>query len=153
MTPTIRAVRAIMSLYAKSVLWPLLWVLCAAYVLTMAVIGWVAYVASPWWWLLAVVPSAALVIGLVVWGVVFALAHRLAPNLTSRQRRATRKFVAHIGRIAEHMGTPRVVLVFRIIKDIIAPPANGRTFISQLASEPGQMRREFEEVRGLFEEG
>lgn len=150
MTPTVLAIRAITTTYAQTLLRPLLVAGIAIYVIVLAIIGWVAYLASPWWWLLAVIPTIIFLVAVALWTVVYLLSKRLAPQMNKAQRAAAKKFISRIGKVAEHVGTPRFVLIFRVIKDIIAPPPSGQTFIGELTQTPGEMRRHFEELRRLF---
>lgn len=150
MDATILAVRAVTSEYARQLLWPILGVIFLIFTAVMALIGWVAYVASPWWWFLAIGPVVLFIIAFIAWLFVYLLAKRWSPILNKRQKKATKKFVAHIGRVAEHMATPRFVIIVRVIKDVLTRPTSSRTFIGEIAQEPGEMRRDFDDLRSLF---
>ena len=88
MKPTISAVRAVSSVYAKSLLKPLLLIGLGVYGVAMALIVWIAYAVSPWWLLLAIIPTVIIVVGLLAWLIVWILAIRLAPSMNGNQRRA-----------------------------------------------------------------
>lgn len=150
MDTTVLAIRAITSEYARQLLWPFLWVGVTAYIVIMLLIGWIASVASQWWWLLGIGPTILLVIALLVWLFVYLLAKRWSPILNKRQKSATKKFVKHIGKVAEQMAMPRFVIIFRVLKDATMRPTSGKTFIGEIAQEPGEMRRDFDELRSLF---
>ena len=151
MTPTILAIRAVTGEYALQILRPILWIGLGVYAIIMGLIIWIAADVSSWWLLLAIVPSLIFVVGLLIWVIVWTLARRLSPQMNKTQKKATKKFVSHIGKTAEHMGTPRVLLIVRVIKDVLFPPVNGnRTFIAELAQTPGDMHRDFEQLRKLF---
>lgn len=137
-------------MYALQFLRPVLWIGIGVYVLLLLLIGWIATSVSAWWWLLAIVPTFLMSVGIVVWLIVRTLAARLAPSMNKRQKTATKKFVGHIGTVAEHLGTPKFVIMFRVVKDILARPTSGKTFIGEIAQEPGEMRRDFEDLRSLF---
>jgi hypothetical protein len=149
MNATVSAIRAITSVYARQLLRPILWIGIAVYVFLLVVIGLIAYSASNWWWLLATVPSLLFVIGLVVWTITWVLSGRIAPQMNKAQLVATKKFVKHIGYVAEHMGLSRFTIIVQIIKDVVTRPKEG-TFIGELAQKPGEMRRDFENLRKLF---
>ncbi len=150
MDSTILSIRAVSSEYAKQLLWPVLFVVLGVYIGIMALIWWVAATASPWWWLLTVIPTCLVIILGSVWVVARALILRLAPTMNTQQKSATKHFVKRINRVAEHMGTPRFVIIYRIIKDALMRPTSGQTFIGEIAQEPGEMKRAFEELRRLF---
>lgn len=150
MNPTVLALRAISSLYAQEILRPFLAIGCIVYAIILAIIGWIAYVASSWWWLLAILPTLIFLVGLTGWIVVYLIARRIAPQMNKTQRRAAKKFVGRIGQAAEHLATPKFILIFRIVKDALLRPSDDHTFIGQLAREPGEMRHEFDNLRKLF---
>lgn len=151
MNATILAIRAITSVYAQQLLMPILWIGLGIYAFVMAIIIWIAYVASPWWLLLALMPTALIIVGVLLWAIVWGLSKRLSPPLDKKKRQATKKFVSHIGRVAEQIGTPKFVLVFRVIRDVLSAPTNSsQTFIGEIASTPGEMHRDFEKLRELF---
>lgn len=150
MDKTVLAVRAIASEYAKRWLWLPLVVGSAMYMVVLAIIWWVAAVASPWWWLLAIVPTFVFLVALTLWIIAQIIVRRVAPPMNSRQKKAARAFVGRIDKVAEHIGTPKFVILYRILKDVVTRPTSSRTFIGEIASEPGEMRRLFDELRALF---
>lgn len=150
MESTILAIRAISSFYARGLLWPFLWIGIGVYVITLLFIGWIAYMASDWWWLLAIVPTLLMLIGGAIWTVIYLLVRRIAPPMNKRQIKATKKFVGHIGKVAEQASTSSFVILVRIVKDIMTRPQSDRTFIGELVNEPGDIHRDFETLRRLF---
>lgn len=150
MNATILAIRAITSIYAQQLLLPVLWIGVSVYVLVLTLVIWIASISSPWWTLLAVVPTVLIVAGIFLWVVVWALAQHLAPPLNAEKRQAAKQFIAHISRVAEQAGTPKFVLIMRVIQDVVFAPDTSRTFIGEIASTPGDMHRDFERLRELF---
>ncbi len=150
MEQTIRAVRAITSEYAKRWLWLPLVIGVAVYVVVMGLIWWVAVVASAWWWLLAIVPTFVFLVALTLWMIARMIVGRMAPVMSKKQKKAARRFVGRIDKVAERLGTPKFVILYRILKDVIAHPTSSKTYIGEIASEPGEMRRAFDELRSLF---
>lgn len=150
MSSTVKAVRAVTSEYAKQLLWPILFIGVGAYTAIMLIISWIAYIVSPWWLLLAFVPTVLFCVGLAIWIGVRATASRIAPDMNQRQKAATRKVVKLVGSVAEQLGTPRFVLIFRIIKDVVFPSSSKQTLIGELTETPGQLHRSFDELRKLF---
>jgi ABC-type multidrug transport system fused ATPase/permease subunit len=150
MNPTVLAVRAITTTYAQTILKPLLFIGIGIYVAVLLLIGWIAYAASPWWWLLAVVPTVIFFVALLLWTLAFLLSKRLAPRMDREQKKTARRFVGRTGKAAEHLGTPRFVLVFRVIRDLLFPPVNGQTFLGEVSGLPGELRRDFDDLRRSF---
>jgi hypothetical protein len=150
MNSTILAVRAVTAVYARQLLWPLLWIGLGVYAVVLAIVIWIAYAVSPWWMLLAILPTILIIVGLLIWIIIWGLTKSLEPDMNKEKRVATKKFVGHIGRVAEHVGTPKFVIFYRVLKDIVARPEKGETFIGEIAQTPGEMRRDFETLRKLF---
>lgn len=150
MNSTILAVRAITSEYAKQLLWPVLFIGLAVYAGVIGLIWWITTMASDWWWLLAIVPTCFVIIGLGVWLIARTLILRLAPTMNAKQKSATKQFVKRLNNVTEQLGTPKFIIIYRLVKDALMRPASGKTYIGEIAQEPGDMKRAFEELRGLF---
>ena len=150
MNSTVLAIRAITSLYVKRLLLPILLIGLAIYAAIIGLVWWIAVMSSGWWWLLAVLPTFVIAVGLVLWLIARTVAIRIAPVMNKKQTAATKQFIKRIDGVAEHIGTPKFVIIYRVIKDIIVRPTSSKTYIGEIANEPGEMRREFEDLRGLF---
>ena len=144
------AVRAVTAEYASQLLKPVLWIGTGVYVLIIGIIIWAGTASSPWWLLFTIMPTALFVIGLAIWVGIWVMAKRLAPEMNKPQRVATKKVVKQVSTVAEQLGTPRFILIFRLVKDVIFPRTTKQTFISELAETPGQLHRSFQELRKLF---
>lgn len=150
MDSTILAIRAVTAEYAKRLLWLPLIIGVAAYVVVLLLVGWIASSAGAWWWFLAILPTGIFMVALALWILARLFAMRLAPSMNKAQRQAVRHFSKRIDKVAEHVGTPKFILIFRITKDLVARPTAGKTFIGEIAQEPGEMRRAFDDLRSLF---
>lgn len=144
------AVRAVTSHYAKDLLRPILFIGIAGYVLVMAIVIWITTTVNGWWILLGFVPTVLFCVGLAVWLGVWFSARKLSPHLNKAQKHATKEVVEQVGKIAEQIGTPRFLLIFRIVKDVMFPSKTKQTLIGELAETPGQLHRSFENLRKLF---
>lgn len=150
MGSTVQAARAVTSEYARQLLRPLLWIGIGVYAFVAAIVIWIAYAASPWWLLLGIIPTTLFCVGLAIWIGVFVTAGRLAPDMNREQRKATKQVVKQVGAVAERIGTPKFILLFKIVRDVVFPPRTGQTLIGELADTPGQLHRDFEALRKLF---
>lgn len=150
MSPTILAVRAVTSVYVRQILKFILIVGLAVYAAVMAIVIWLSSDISPWWSLLGIIPTLLILIGGLMWVIVWVLSGRLSPAMNKKQKTATKKVVKDIGQAAEQLGTPRFILLFQVVKDVVFPPKNNRTFIGELADTPGKLKRDFENLRKLF---
>lgn len=150
MSSTVMAVRAVTSQYAKDLLKPVLLVGTGVYLFVMAIVIWIALVVNGWWILLSFVPTVLFCVGLAIWLGVWFTARRLSPNMNKTQKGATKEVVEQVSRIADQLGRPRFVLIFRVVKDVLFPPPGKRTLIGELADTPGELHRSFEKLRKLF---
>lgn len=150
MSSSVLAVRAVTAVYARQLLLPVLWIGLGTYAIVMAIIIWIAYAVSPWWLLLAFLPTIVICVGLALWLGVWFTAKKISPDMDKRQKAATKKVVKKLNDVAEQVGTPRFVLIFRIARDVVFPPKTGRTLVGELADMPGELHRSFQELRKLF---
>lgn len=150
MDKTVLAVRAISSEYAKRWLLPFLCIGTGIYAALLLLIGWIATSVNAWWWLLAIVPTFVFLIALSVWIIVRIIAGRIAPPLTKSQKKAAKQFNERIDGVAERIATPKFIVLYRIIKDVVTRPTSSKTFIGEIAQEPGEMRRAFDDLRNSF---
>lgn len=150
MSSTVKAVRAVTSRYAKDLLLPILFIGVAAYAIIMALVIWITVAVSGWWILLGFVPTVLFCVGLAVWIGLWIAATKLSPDMNKTQKQGTKKVVEQVDKIAEQIGTPRFVLIFRIAKDVIFPSKTSQTLIGELTETPGELRRSFEALRKLF---
>lgn len=150
MDQTVLAIRAITSEYAKRWLWLPFAIGVGVYVLIIGLIWWVAAEASPWWWLLAIIPTLLFLIALTIWIIARIITERVAPEMNKKQKKAAKAFVGRIDKVAEHIGTPKFVILYRILKDVVVRPTSSKTYIGEIASEPGEMRRAFDDLRSTF---
>lgn len=150
MNTTILAIRAVTSEYAKRLLRPILWIGLAVYIFVMTIVIWISVAVSPWWLLLAFLPTILFCVGLSIWVGVRITASRVAPAMNKEQKTATKKVVDLLSDTAERLGTPRFILIFQVIKDVMSPPKNKRTLIGELTETPGQLHHSFEDLRKLF---
>jgi hypothetical protein len=150
MSSTVKAVRAVTSHYAKDLLRPILVIGIAVYAIIMALVIWITVAVNGWWILLGFIPTILFCVGLAIWGGVWFAARRLSPDMNKTQKKATKEVVEQVSKVAEQLGTPRFILIFRIIKDVTFPSSSKQTLIGELADTPGQLHRSFEALRKLF---
>lgn len=150
MGSTVSAVRAVTAEYAKQILRPLLFIGSGVYAVVMALVIWIAVAVNPWWMLLGTLPTILFCVALAIWIGVRTAASRLSPDMNKAQKAATKKVVARVSTVAEQIGTPRFLLIFRIVKDVVFPPKSNRSFIGELADTPSGLKKDFDALRALF---
>lgn len=147
MDSTILAMRAVTAVYAKQLLWPALYTVVAVYAVIFALSYWLASTFHPLWWLLALMLTPIFLAACVVWAIAFALTSRIHPKLTRTQKTLTRDIVSHVSHIAEQLGTPKFIILSRIVRDVVFGSTIRGSYLGELTHEPGEAKRKFEELR------
>lgn len=147
MDSTVLAIRAITAFYARQLLWPAIYVWVGVYAIIFGFSYWLAESFHPLWWLLVLMLTPIFLVGIALWVACFVLVSRLHPKLTSHQKKLTREIVAHISHIAEQVGTPKFIILGRIVKDVVFGSSLRSSYIGELTAEPGEAKRKFDELR------
>lgn len=149
MKPTILAIRAVGAEFARRMYLPVAILAIVIIVAFASLTAWLISL-SAWWWLLmfAVVSSACIAISVLT--VLYLTIRRVTPDQNPIQHKAVRGFVDKIQLLSDTVGTPKVVLLFRIIKDIAAPRADG--FIGSLTGASATVKKDFEALIKLFDD-
>ncbi|MBH1980690.1 hypothetical protein I8H83_05530 [Candidatus Saccharibacteria bacterium] len=147
MDSTVLAVRAITASYGRQLLWPTLIVLVALYIIIFGLSWWLAAVFHPLWWLLVLMLTPLFIVGCLAWGLCFFLISRIHPKLNKTQTKLTREIVGHITHIAEQVGTPKFIILGRIVRDVVFGTNLRTSYIGEITHEPGDAKRKFDELR------
>lgn len=147
MDSTILAVRAVTATFGRKLLWPVLIVLVAVYLIVFGLSWWLAAAVHPLWWLLVIMLTPLFCVLGLVWTLCLVLLRRIHPPLNPHQKKLTHEIVDHIAHIAEELGTPRFIILGRILRDAIFGTSLKGSYIGQMTREPGEAHRKFEELR------
>lgn len=136
------AIRSIGTEFANRLFYPVVIAGAVAAGLLVALAYWLTTLSS-WWWLLFIPIVMAICIGVAVFIVIKLVIRSITPSQTKQQKQAAKQFVDKIQTVAEATQTPKVVLLFRVVRDIAAPRESG--FIGNLASTTGSLKADFAE--------
>lgn len=105
-------------------------------------------VISAWWWLL----FAPLILFIVIF-IVAAIISRvvigiLKPNQSREQKKLVRQFVDTLQGTSEMVQTPKFILFFRLVKDIIRP--NKQNLVSEFTLKAGSLKTILQEIVASF---
>ncbi len=102
---------------------------------------------SAWWWLLFI-PTVALcsLLGAIEI-VLFVLIRRVRPGQTKEQKQAVQRFVDKIQRTAEIVGTPKAVILFRVVRSAASPSKD--PYLADLVSSK-ELVGDFRELQRMF---
>jgi hypothetical protein len=148
MNPTITAIRCIGTEFARRLLYPI--TIAVGSVLSLLVIGALLLGNLNPWWLLLLIPVVMLLcIVTAVLMIVWLTIRTVTPVQSKAQQRAVKAYVDKLQRISDAAQTPKVILLFRIVRDVAAPRKDG--FISSIADDTTSLKRDFRELQNLFQ--
>ena len=147
MKPSILAIRSIGAEFANRVYLPVAVVALVTLAGLFGLTFWLTTL-SDWWWLLfaLLIIVGSVVIGVL--GVVKLVIRSVTPAQSKAQKKRTKAFVDKLQRLSEVAGTPKLVLLFQIVRDIAAPRENG--LIASISTDTTSLKREFIELSNTF---
>jgi len=102
------------------------------------------------WWLLLLIPVVmVLCIVAAVLTILWLVIRTVSPAQTKVQRRAVKTYVDKLQRLSDAVNTPKVILLFRIVRDVAAPRKDG--FIGSITDDTASLKRDFQQLQKLFQ--
>lgn len=147
MKPTILAIRAIGTEFAKRTFRIVAIFIGATSALLLGLTIWLTTLSS-WWLLLLFVLICALCIAISVLTVFWLTIRRVTPKQSPEQRKAVSRFVDNIQKISDIAGTPKIALLFQLVRDIAMPRETG--FIGGLTTTTKELRDDLSSLITLF---
>lgn len=146
--PIILAIRAIGSEFARRMYRPILWTGVITFIVLFCILIWLVNV-SGWWWLaFTPVILAALLFAILAATVGFALS-LLKPQQTAEQRLKVTAFVDALQMSAEVASTPRFLILFRLVQDVVRP--SDHSYVKELSTNAATLRTGFQEIIKSFQ--
>lgn len=147
MNSSLLAIRSTGAEFANRIFYPVVIVGAVAAAILVGLTFWLTTFSS-WWWLLFIPVVMLISIGLAVSIILKLTIRYVTPAQTKAQKQATKHFVDKLQLVSETIQTPKVILLFRIVKDIAAPKEQG--FIGSLTSSTGSLKRDFIDLSNSF---
>ncbi len=148
MSPTITVIRCIGTEFARRLLYPI--AIVASILLTVMVVGVLLLGTLSTWWLLLLIPVVmVLCIVAAVLTILWLVIRTVSPAQTKVQRRAVKTYVDKLQRLSDAVNTPKVILLFRIVRDVAAPRKDG--FIGSITDDTASLKRDFQQLQKLFQ--
>lgn len=127
MKPFVLALRAIGAEFATRLFIPVVSIAAIIMALVAGGIWWLTTL-SQWWWLLFIPVTSLFCILVGVGFVVFSLIRYIRPPQTNTQKKAVKQFVNRLQTIAEVTGTPKFIVLYRVVQSIAAPSKDAYLF-------------------------
>jgi NADH:ubiquinone oxidoreductase subunit 6 (subunit J) len=147
MSPTITVIRCIGTEFARRLLYPI--AIIASILLTLMVVGVLLLGTLSSWWLLLLIPVVMVlcIVGAVL-TITWLTIRLVTPTQTKTQRQAVKIYVDKLQRLSDAVQTPKVILLFHIVRDVAAPRKDG--FISSITDDTASLKRDFQQLQKLF---
>jgi len=147
MKPTLQASRSIAAEFATRLYLPILIIIIIAAVILLA--GSIYLVTlSAWWIILLVLVSLVVLFAAGALTVSWVFIRIVAPMQTKAQKKLTKSFVDKFQRLSEVVATPKFVLFFQVMRDVINPRQDG--FVISATGDASSLKNDFIEIRNSF---
>lgn len=148
MTPSFIAIRSIAAEFAFRIYLSVTIFLAIGSLLVVGLMIWLITL-SLWWLLLAIpaflmiiVASAALFIG-------YLILKMIKPTQNKKQTKLVKDFVDKIQHLSEITQTPKIVLLFRVIRDTLT--AKKSSYIQSVIDDTASLRNDYVEIIAAFD--
>lgn len=147
MKPSLLAIRSVGADYANRLLFP---VVIIFIILASSAVGLVLWLTgSNDWWLLLAIPTIILVsagVGILV--ITGLIIRAITPKRSNEQKAASKKLADKLVYLSETAQTPKFILLFQVVRDVVAPRENG--FIGTLSHDTLSLSGDFKKLRDSF---
>jgi hypothetical protein len=145
--PSFLAIRSIASEFARRLYVPaaVSAAIVAALVLALAI--WLVTI-NEWWLILLILVCGMTFFAFVALGVALIVIKKVTPQQSKIQKKQTKAFVDKLLRVAEVTSTPKFILLFQVMKDIVKPSHEG--FISSVSNDTVSLKRDFIALKDSF---
>lgn len=147
MKPSVLAIRSLGAEFATRLYLPVLITVAISAVGLLGISIWLATL-SPWWLILVGIVLLLTIIAGVVLTIGWLVIKTVSPNQTKNQKQQAKAMVDKIQGVAEVTMTPKSVLLFRVMRDVIAPSQQG--FISSVSHDTVSLTKDFSALRDTF---
>jgi hypothetical protein len=145
--PILLAIRAVSAEFARRMYVPLVWSSAILLALLLGVLIWLVTISGWWWMALVPVILAALLFALLatLTGIVLTL---LRPQQNKAQRLRVTSFVDALQASSETIATPKFIIFFRLLKDIVRPTK--QSYVRELSDNATTLRTGFQDIIASF---
>jgi hypothetical protein len=147
--PSFQAVRSIGVTFASRLYKPVVIVYCIVAAILLGLSIWLATIDPLWLILLVFVVFILFIVGGLLVAGLFII-KRVAPVQTKAQKLQSKQLADKLMRLAEVTGTPKIVLLFNVVKDVVAPSDKG--YIISLSNDTTSIKRDFIALRNSFDQ-
>jgi len=140
-------IRAVGTEFARRLFLPAALIVLGVAIVSIVTMIWLLTI-SAWWLLLAVPVFLLVVVSVILLAVTSVVIQTVAPQQTARQRSEVKRFVDKLQTLSDVIQTPKFILLFRIVKDIVLPSQNG--FIQSTSGDTLSLKKDFQALQRSF---
>ena len=148
MKNSVTVIRAVVAEFVQRIYLPILIVAIIISVF-LAVGSILLTMVSVWWWILAVPVFILVLVAATVLIVARLVIMSLTPKQSTTQKFAVKAFVDKLQNLSEITQTPKIVLLFRIVKDAVIVTDDG--FLKTTISHSLSLKKDFVHLQQLFQ--
>jgi len=145
--PSFLAIRSIGAEFVHRLYLPVVIIVAIVAVILLALSIWLVTV-SEWWLILLILVCGLILFATVLLAVTLVIIRKVAPKQNKIQKKQTKAFVEKLLRVAEVTSTPKFILLFQVMKDIVKPSQSG--FISSVSNDTVSLKRDFLALKDSF---
>lgn len=140
------AIRAIGAEYATRLWRSSIYTTIIAAAVSVGLLLWLTSLSS-WWWLLAIPIGIGLSVAAGLLAVFRLTIRHVRPKESQTQRELVQAFVSKLETASELVGTPKFIILFRVIRSIAAPRSD--SFLGDIVSTK-HLKKEFQAICQSF---
>ena len=142
------AIRAVGAEYASRLWKSSIYTTIIVSAVSIGVLLWLTSL-STWWWLLAIPVSIGVSVAVGLLAVFRLTIRHVRPKENQTQQELVRAFVNRLETASELIGTPKFIILFRVIRSIAAPRSD--SFLGDIVSTK-HLKKEFQVISQSFNE-
>jgi len=147
MKPSLSAIRSIGAEFAHRLYIPVVITVAITAVVLLALSIWLVTI-NEWWLILLVFIFGLTIFATAALVLMLAIIAKVSPLQSKAQKKQTKSFVDKLLRVAEVTSTPKFILFFQVMKDVVRPSQDG--FISSVSNDTTSLKRDFLALRDSF---
>jgi hypothetical protein len=148
MNPILKTIRAVGAEFAGRIYKPLAITFGSIFAVLFAASIWLVTL-NAWWWILLILVVVLMFIAAALFAIAGVLLRFVRPDQTKMQTTAVKSFVDKIQSLSDVAGTPKVVILFHIVRDLVTKNKNG--YVRRISSETLSMQHDFRDITKSFE--
>jgi hypothetical protein len=145
--PSFLAIRSIAAEFARRLYVPAAVSVAIVALLAIALAVWLVTI-NEWWLILLITVCGMTFFAFMALAVAFVVIKKVTPLQSKIQKKQTKAFVDKLLRVAEVTSTPKIFLLFQVMKDVVRPSREG--FISSVSNDTGSLKRDFVALKDSF---